>query len=61
MAAIDLLEGSETVELALAYSNRAQLRMLASDLEGTQDWGRRTLVRRAAARAGRARRCGCTR
>ena len=41
--AVDLLEGSETVELALAYSNRAQLRMLASDLEGTQDWGRRTL------------------
>jgi DNA-binding CsgD family transcriptional regulator/tetratricopeptide (TPR) repeat protein len=42
-AAIDLLEGTETVEQALAYSNRAQLRMLASDLGGTQDWGRRTL------------------
>ena len=42
-AAIDLLEGTETVEQALAYSNRAQLRMLSSDLAGTQDWGRRTL------------------
>ena len=41
--AVDLLGGSETVELALAYSNRAQLQMLASDLAGTQDWGRRTL------------------
>ncbi|MFL6151668.1 MAG: ATP-binding protein [Ornithinibacter sp.] len=42
-AAIDLLEGTETVEQARAYSNRAQLRMLASNLAGTRDWGRRTL------------------
>ena len=42
--AVDLLEGTDTVELALAYSNRTQLRMLASDLEGTQAWGRRTLA-----------------
>jgi DNA-binding CsgD family transcriptional regulator/tetratricopeptide (TPR) repeat protein len=42
--AVDLLEGGETVELALAYSNRTQLRMLSSDLAGTQDWGRRTLA-----------------
>ena len=42
-AAIDLLEGTETVEQALAYSNTAQLRMLSSDLAGTREWGRRTL------------------
>jgi len=41
--AVELLEGSDTVELALAYSNRTQLRMLASDLAGTREWGRRTL------------------
>ncbi|MFN8196016.1 MAG: AAA family ATPase [Nocardioidaceae bacterium] len=41
--AVQLLEGSETVEQALAFSNQAQLRMLASDLAGTQEWGRRTL------------------
>ncbi len=41
--AIALLDGSETVELALAYSNLTQLRMLSSDLRGTQEWGRRTL------------------
>lgn len=41
--AVDLLDGSASVELALAYSNRAQLRMLSSDLAGTRDWGRRTL------------------
>ena len=27
----------------MAYSNRAQLRMLSSDLAGTRDWGQRTL------------------
>ncbi len=42
-AAIELLEGTETVEQALAYSNSAQLRMLSSDLAGTREWGRRTL------------------
>ena len=41
--AVDLLDGSGSVELALAYSNRTQLRMLSSDLVGTRDWGRRTL------------------
>ena len=42
-AAIDLLEGTDGVELARAFSNRAQLRMLSSDLAGTQEWARRTL------------------
>ena len=42
VAALDLLEGTGTVELALAYSNRTQLNMLSSDLDGTQEWGRRT-------------------
>ncbi|SRR5580765_1627912 len=45
--AIEVLESTPsaaaTVELALAYSNRAQLRMLASDLAGTREWGQRTL------------------
>ncbi|MGG5259038.1 ATP-binding protein, partial [Phycicoccus avicenniae] len=41
--AIDLLDGEPSVELAMAYSNRAQLRMLASDLAGTRTWGRTTL------------------
>lgn len=41
--AVELLEGTGTVELAMAYSNRTGLRMLASDLAGTRDWGRRTL------------------
>jgi DNA-binding CsgD family transcriptional regulator len=36
--AVDVLAGSESVELAMAYSNRAQLRMLASDLDGTREW-----------------------
>ena len=43
VTAVDLLEGTDSVELALAYSNRTQLRMLSSDLAGTQDWGQRTL------------------
>ena len=41
--AIEVLEGTASFELALAYSNRAQLRMLASDLAGTREWGQRTL------------------
>lgn len=41
--AIELLDGSASVELAMAYSNRAQLRMLSSDLAGTRAWGATTL------------------
>ncbi len=41
--AVHLLEGTETVEQAMAYSNRTQLRMLSQDVAGTRDWGRRTL------------------
>jgi DNA-binding CsgD family transcriptional regulator/tetratricopeptide (TPR) repeat protein len=43
--AVDVLTGSggESVELAMAYSNRAQLRMLSSDLEGTREWSARAL------------------
>lgn len=41
--AIDVLEGTASFELALAYSNRAQLRMLATDLAGTREWAHRTL------------------
>ncbi|MBM6401397.1 ATP-binding protein [Phycicoccus sonneratiae] len=41
--AIDLLHGTPSVELAMAYSNRTQLRMLSSDLEGTRTWGASTL------------------
>jgi DNA-binding CsgD family transcriptional regulator/tetratricopeptide (TPR) repeat protein len=41
--AVDALAGSDTVELAMAYSNLAQLRMLASDLNGTRDWSSRSL------------------
>jgi DNA-binding CsgD family transcriptional regulator/tetratricopeptide (TPR) repeat protein len=45
-AAIDLLEREPgpTPELGFAYSNRAQLRMLARDLAGTRDWGARSLA-----------------
>jgi DNA-binding CsgD family transcriptional regulator/tetratricopeptide (TPR) repeat protein len=41
--AVELLEGSVTVEQALAYSHVTGLRMLSSDLDGTRTWGRRTL------------------
>ncbi len=41
--AVRLLDGSATLEEALALSNVAQLRMLSSDLTGTREWGRRTL------------------
>lgn len=41
--AVDLLEGSGTVELAMAYSQRTGLFMLSSDLAATREWGRRTL------------------
>ena len=44
--AIDLLEREDrlTAELGFAYSNRAQLRMLARDLAGTREWGLRSLA-----------------
>ncbi|WP_240643877.1 ATP-binding protein [Antribacter gilvus] len=42
--AIDLLEGTGTVAQAMAYSHRAGLEMLRTDLEGTRTWGRRTLA-----------------
>ncbi|MDV3220940.1 ATP-binding protein [Intrasporangium sp.] len=41
--ALDVLEGPPTPELAYAYSNMAQLRMLTSDNDGTRTWGTRTL------------------
>jgi DNA-binding CsgD family transcriptional regulator len=41
--AIDTLSGVDSIELAMAYSNVAQLRMLSFDLEGTRTWGARTL------------------
>ncbi len=42
--AVHSLQGSDTVELAMAYSNIAQLRMLSSDLEGARAWGGRALA-----------------
>lgn len=42
--AVDVLDGTGTAELGLAYSNRAQLRMLSSDLAGTREWGARSLA-----------------
>ncbi|WP_323101674.1 ATP-binding protein [Intrasporangium sp. YIM S08009] len=41
--AVDVLAGHPGVELALAYSNTTQLRMLSSDVAGTREWGARTL------------------
>ena len=41
--AVQTLSGADSIELAMAYSNVAQLRMLSSDLEGTRDWGGRAL------------------
>ncbi len=41
--AVEVLDGTETVEQAMAYSNRTQLRMLSSDLTATREWGKRTL------------------
>ena len=41
--AIEALAGTESVELAFAQSNAAQLRMLASDVPGTRTWATRTL------------------
>ena len=42
--AVELLEGTETVEQAMAYSHRTGLAMLRTDLDGTREWGRRTLA-----------------
>ena len=39
--AVETLSGSDSIELAMAYSNVAQLRMLSSDLGGTRSWGAR--------------------
>ena len=41
--AVETLSGVDSIELAMAYSNVAQLRMLSSDLGGTRNWGARTL------------------
>ena len=41
--AVDALAGIDSIELAMAYSNMAQLRMLGSDVVGTRRWGRRAL------------------
>ncbi|MGD9959251.1 ATP-binding protein [Nocardioides sp.] len=41
--AVELLDGSGTVEQAMAYSHLTGLRMLSSDLDGTRTWGQRTL------------------
>jgi len=42
--ATEVLAGTESVELAMAQSNAAQLRMLASDLPGTREWAGRALA-----------------
>ncbi len=45
MAALDVLEPlGPGPELAMAYSNLAQLRMLDHDLEGTLQWGNRAIA-----------------
>jgi DNA-binding CsgD family transcriptional regulator/tetratricopeptide (TPR) repeat protein len=41
--AVEALTGLDSIELAMAYSNMAQLRMLSSDLGGTRSWGARTI------------------
>ena len=41
--AVELLEGTDTVEQAMALSHRAGLQMLATRRAGTQEWGRRAL------------------
>jgi DNA-binding CsgD family transcriptional regulator len=43
-AAVELLEGTGGRELAWAYSNAAQLRMLADDAAGTMRWGEPAIV-----------------
>jgi tetratricopeptide (TPR) repeat protein len=41
--AVDTLSGVDSIELAMAYGNVTQLRMLSFDLEGARSWGARTL------------------
>jgi DNA-binding CsgD family transcriptional regulator len=41
--AVDALAGTDSIGLAMAYSNVAQLRMLGSDVVGTRLWARRAL------------------
>ncbi|HVN13939.1 MAG TPA: AAA family ATPase [Kineosporiaceae bacterium] len=41
--AVDALRRTESLELAMAYSNQAQLAMLRGDLEVTRDWTSRAL------------------
>lgn len=41
--AVDALRRTESLELAMAYSNQAQLAMLRGDLEVTRDWASRAL------------------
>lgn len=42
--AVELLEGTESVEQAMALSNRAGLSMLKTQLAPTREWGERTLA-----------------
>ncbi|WP_374456236.1 AAA family ATPase [Nocardioides sp.] len=42
--AVELLEGSDSVEQAMALSHRAGLSMLKTQLAPTRDWGERTLA-----------------
>ncbi|MDR7252705.1 DNA-binding CsgD family transcriptional regulator/tetratricopeptide (TPR) repeat protein [Nocardioides sp. BE266] len=42
--AVELLEGTDSVEQAMALSNRAGLSMLKTQLAPTRDWGERTLA-----------------
>jgi DNA-binding CsgD family transcriptional regulator len=41
--AVETLDGTGTIELAMAYSNVAHLRVLSTDVEGTRRWAARTL------------------
>jgi DNA-binding CsgD family transcriptional regulator len=41
--AVEALAGTESVELAMAYSNRSQLHMNRNDLDGTRQWADRAL------------------
>jgi DNA-binding CsgD family transcriptional regulator/tetratricopeptide (TPR) repeat protein len=52
---LDGVEGPPTPELAYAYSNMTQLRMLTSDREATRSWGARTLTLLDSLEDGRAR------
>lgn len=52
---LDVPGGPPTPELAYAYSNMTQLRMLTSDREATRSWGARTLALLDSLEEGRAR------